>query len=169
MARLYTVAVPKASVHEDRRAVLAHHDVGFSRHALHVETVAVAVFPQPLPHALLRRGVFAADARHAIVPLLGCHDVGHRISLLRFEDPSENRTDSRIRYPCYYGIYLARSVSYLFLQSFIFDFFVQKYIFIDCKNTIIIGDYIHDGTNMIVKTKPLFSRFLCQERYCALL
>ena len=82
MARLYgwechVVSVPEASVHEYRRPVLSHHDVGFAWNALHVETVAVAVDPEPPAHLQLGFGVLAADVRHAAVALLGSHRVGH--------------------------------------------------------------------------------------------
>ena len=70
--------MPEAPVHENGGAVFAHHDVGFAGHAFYAEAVAVAVFPQPLPHTFLGRGVLAVDARHAVVALLGCHRVGHR-------------------------------------------------------------------------------------------
>lgn len=82
MARLYIVSVPEAAVHEDGGAVLAHHDVGFAGHALHVEAVAVAVPPKPTAYLQLGLSVLAVDARHAIMPLLGCHRVGHGRILL---------------------------------------------------------------------------------------
>ena len=73
------MSVPEAAVYEDGRMVRPHHDVGFARHALHIEPVAVAMMPQPSPHLQLRLGGLAANVRHALVPLLGCHRVGHRI------------------------------------------------------------------------------------------
>ena len=72
------MSVPEASVHEDSRAVRPHDDVRLAGHALHVQAVAVAVVPQPLPHLQLGFRVPAADVRHATVPLLGSHRVGHK-------------------------------------------------------------------------------------------
>jgi len=69
--------MPKTPIHKNRRPILPHHDVGFPRYTLHAEAVAVAVVPQPLPHALFGRSVLTADARHTVVALLGCHRVGH--------------------------------------------------------------------------------------------
>ena len=70
--------MPEAAVHEDSRAVRPHHDVRFAGHALHVQAVAVAVVPQPAAHLQLGFRVPAADVRHAPVPLLSCHRVGHK-------------------------------------------------------------------------------------------
>jgi len=93
MARLYRrkyhlMSVPKTPVYENRRPIFPHHDVGFPRHALHAEAVAVAVLPQPLPHALLGRGVLTAYPRHAVMTLLGSHRVRHDLLPLK--------TDSRM-------------------------------------------------------------------------
>ena len=82
MARLYRreyhlVAVPKTSVHENRRPILPHYDVRFPWNPLHAKPVAVAVLPQPLSYAPLGRSILTAYPRHAVVPLLGSHRVGH--------------------------------------------------------------------------------------------
>lgn len=69
--------MPEASVHEDSRAVRPHDDVRLAGHALHVEAVAIPVMPQPAAHLQLGFRVPAADMRHAPVPLLSCHRVGH--------------------------------------------------------------------------------------------
>ena len=73
--------MPEASVDEDGRMVAAHHDVGLPRDAFHVETVAIAVTPQPLPHLQLRLGVAAADVRHHKMALRWSEVVGHGYSL----------------------------------------------------------------------------------------
>ena len=57
----HTVSMPEAAIDKDRRAVLAHHDVRLAGDRFHVEAVAVAVIPQPLPHLQLGFGVPAAD------------------------------------------------------------------------------------------------------------
>ena len=78
------MTVPKAPVHKNRRPVFPHHDVGLARHRLHVEPVAVAVPPQPLPHLQLGLGAFAVDARHDVVSLCRSEAVGHgHLFLLR--------------------------------------------------------------------------------------
>ena len=69
--------MPEASIDENRRPITPHDDVGLAWHALHVEPIAVAVPPQPLPHLQLRFGAFAVDARHHIVALLWGEAVGH--------------------------------------------------------------------------------------------
>ena len=71
------VAVPETPIHKNRRPIPPHDDVGLAWHALHVEAIAVAVPPQPLPHLQLGLGAFAVDARHAVMPLSGSHLVGH--------------------------------------------------------------------------------------------
>ena len=73
--------MPEAPVHEYRRPVGPHHDVGLPGHRLHVEPIAVPVPPQPPPHLQLRLRVLAADVRHTAMPLLGSHRVGHKYSL----------------------------------------------------------------------------------------
>ena len=75
------VSMPEAPVDEDGRPIWPHHDVGLPGHRLHVEPIAVPVTPQPPPHLQLRLRVLAADVRHASVPLLRCHRVGHKYSL----------------------------------------------------------------------------------------
>ena len=70
--------MPEAAVHEDCRAVRPHDDVRLARYALHVKAVAVAMAPQPAAHLQLGFRVPAADVRHAPVPLLSCHRVGHK-------------------------------------------------------------------------------------------
>ena len=79
---LQGVSVPKAPVHEDCRPVFPHHDIGFARHALHVEPVAVPVPPQPLSHFELGLGAAAVDVRHAPVSLGGSETVGHVLILV---------------------------------------------------------------------------------------
>ena len=69
--------MPKASVDEDRRAIFPHHDIGLPWDALHVEPIAIAVRPQPLPHLQFRLGAFAVDVRHHEVPLFWGEVVGH--------------------------------------------------------------------------------------------
>lgn len=71
------MTVPKTPIHKDSRPIPPHDDVRFARHALHVETIAVAVSPQPLPDLQLGLGAFAVDARHAVMPLSGSHLVSH--------------------------------------------------------------------------------------------
>ena len=53
--------MPEAPIDEDRRAVLPHYDVGLSRNAFHVESIAIPMPPQPLPHFQLGLGAFAVD------------------------------------------------------------------------------------------------------------
>ena len=74
------VSMPEASIHEDRRMVFSHHDIRFARDRLHVEAVAVAVVPQPLPHLQLGLGAFAVDVRHHEVTLFRSEVVGHGIT-----------------------------------------------------------------------------------------
>ena len=79
------MAVPKAPVHEYGCAVGPHNDVRLSGHTLHIQSVAVAVVPQPLPHLQLGLGAPTVYVRHAAVPLFGCHCVGHCVcSFVRF-------------------------------------------------------------------------------------
>ena len=79
------VSMPEASVDEDGSAVFPHHDVRLPWHALHVEPIAVAVPPQPLPHLQLGLGAFAVDVRHHEVTLFGGEVVGHNdCSLISF-------------------------------------------------------------------------------------
>lgn len=63
------VSVPKAAVDEDGGTIFAKHDVGFARHAFHIEAVAVAVTPQPATHQQFGLGVLASDVRHDEVTL----------------------------------------------------------------------------------------------------
>ena len=64
------VPVPETSVHENGCAVGAQHYVGAAGHRLYVESVAVAVVPEPLPHLELGLGVAAAYLRHAAMTLI---------------------------------------------------------------------------------------------------
>ena len=64
------VPVPETSVHENGCAVGAQHYVGAAGHRLYVESVAVAVVPEPLPHLELRLGALAVYVRHAAVALI---------------------------------------------------------------------------------------------------
>jgi hypothetical protein len=73
------VAVPETPIHKNRRPIPPHDDIRLAWHALHVEAIAVAVPPQPLPHLQLGLGAFAVDARHHAVALFGCETVCHRI------------------------------------------------------------------------------------------
>ena len=75
------VSMPEAPVDKYRRAVGPHHNIRLPGHRLHVEPIAVPVTPQPPPHLQLWLCVLAADMRHASVPLLRCHRVGHKYSL----------------------------------------------------------------------------------------
>ena len=77
MLRLYMVPMPETTIHKDSRPIPPHDDIWFARYALHVETIAVAVSPQPLPDLQLGFGAFAVDARHAVMPLCGSHFVSH--------------------------------------------------------------------------------------------
>ena len=72
--------VPETPVHENRRAVPPHHNIRLARHRFHVEAIAVAVPPQPLPHQEFGFGAFAVDARHHIVALLWSEAVGHNVT-----------------------------------------------------------------------------------------
>jgi len=76
--------MPKAPVDKNRRPIPPHDDVGLARHALHVEAIAVAMPPQPLPHQFFRLGVAAADVRHHFVALCGGEVVGHGLSISLF-------------------------------------------------------------------------------------
>ncbi len=71
------VPMPEASVDEDGRVVAAHHDVGLPRNAFHVEAVAVAVTPQPLPDLQFGLGVAAADVRHHKMALRWSEAIRH--------------------------------------------------------------------------------------------
>ena len=74
--------MPEASVDKDGRMVLAHDDIRFPRHTFHIEPIAVAVSPQPLPHLNLRLGIAAAYVRHHEVALGGGENIGHLLSQL---------------------------------------------------------------------------------------
>lgn len=71
------MTMPETTIHKNRRPIPPHDDVRFAWHTLHVETIAVAVPPQPLPYLQLGLGAFAVDARHAVMPLSGSHFVSH--------------------------------------------------------------------------------------------
>ncbi len=72
--------MPKTTVDEDGGMVASHHDVRFSRDAFHVESITIAMMPQPLPHFQFRLGVAAANVRHHEVTLFGSEAVGHSIT-----------------------------------------------------------------------------------------
>ena len=74
------MSVPKTSIHENRRSIPPHDDVGLAWDALHVEAIAVAMPPKPLPDQHLGLGAFAVDARHHVVALLWSEAVGHRVT-----------------------------------------------------------------------------------------
>lgn len=80
-SNLHVVPMPKASVDKDGCVVAAHHDVGLPRNAFHVEAVAVAVTPQPLPDLQFGLGVAAADVRHHKMALRWSEVVGHKTML----------------------------------------------------------------------------------------
>ena len=71
------VSMPEAPVDEYRRPVGPHHDIRLPRNTLHVQPIPIPMRPQPPPHLQLRLRVLAADVRHASVPLLRSHRVGH--------------------------------------------------------------------------------------------
>ena len=75
------MSMPETPIHKNCRPIPSHNNVGLAWNALHVEAIAVAVSPQPLPHLQLRLGAFAVDARHHAVALFGCETVGHRIEI----------------------------------------------------------------------------------------
>ena len=71
------VTMPETAVDKDGGTVFPHHDVGLPWNTFHVEAVAIAMPPQPLPHLELRLGVATADARHHVVTLFRSEDVHH--------------------------------------------------------------------------------------------
>lgn len=71
------MTMPETTIHKNRRPIPPHDDVRFAWHTLHVEAIAVAVSPQPLPDLQLGFGAFAVDARHAVMPLSRSHLVSH--------------------------------------------------------------------------------------------
>lgn len=83
------VTVPKTTINEDSRSILAHDDVRFAGHALDIEPVAVSVRPQPFSNQYLRLGRLAADMRHAAVALLWGQNIGHNNLIGR--NPSHRR------------------------------------------------------------------------------
>jgi hypothetical protein len=58
------MAVPKATVHEQRHPVFRKHEVGLSRQVLSVQSKPQAQFVRSAPDAHLGRRVFAANAGH---------------------------------------------------------------------------------------------------------
>lgn len=58
------VAVPKAAVNKNYRAVARKNDVWFTRQTARMETVAEAIAVKPVAHGDFRAGVDAADAGH---------------------------------------------------------------------------------------------------------
>ena len=56
------VTMPETTIHKNSRVIPPHDDVGLAWHALHVEAIALAMPPQPLPDLQLGFGAFAVDA-----------------------------------------------------------------------------------------------------------
>ena len=71
------MTVPEAPIYKNGGTILPHHDIRLPWHALHVEPIAIAVLPQPLPHLQLGLGAFAVNARHHKVTLGGSENIGH--------------------------------------------------------------------------------------------
>lgn len=71
------MTMPETPIHKNCCPIPPHDDIRFAWHAFHIETIAVAVLPQPLPDLQLGLGAFAVDARHHAVALFGCEAVGH--------------------------------------------------------------------------------------------
>lgn len=71
------VPVPKTTIDEYRRSVLAHHDIRLARHAPDIQPVPVSVCPKPFPHRQFGLCSPVANMRHTAVALLRCQDVGH--------------------------------------------------------------------------------------------
>ena len=74
------VPVPKTPIDKNRRPIPPHDDVGLAWDALHVEAIAIAMPPKPLPDQQLGLGAFAVDVRHHQVSLFGSEAVGHRVT-----------------------------------------------------------------------------------------
>ena len=71
--------MPETSVHEYHRTVLAEYNVGRARQPLHIDTETETTGKEITANHHLRFRVLAADAAHAVMPLLGSHLVHNTI------------------------------------------------------------------------------------------
>ena len=76
------VSMPEAPVHEDACPVLRQHHIRTSRQLLHVDAEAESRSVEILTHKHLGPRVLGPDMRHAVVPLLGSHFVGHGVAII---------------------------------------------------------------------------------------
>ena len=76
------VSMPEAPVHEDACPVLRQHHIRTSRQLLHVDAESESRSVEILTHKHLGPRVLGPDMRHAVVPLLGSHFVGHGVSIV---------------------------------------------------------------------------------------
>lgn len=92
--------MPEAPIHEYRRPVCPQHNIRLPRHRLHIQPIPIPMTPQPPPHLQLRLRPRTLDMRHAPMPLLRCHRVGHcRLFLI----PTEGRFVWVYVFLCQYG------------------------------------------------------------------
>ena len=77
--RASLVSVPEAAVDEDDGPVLRQHEIGRAGQPAVVEPVSITLAPQSVTHDLLRLRVAGADVGHTVVPLGGCHRIGHNL------------------------------------------------------------------------------------------
>lgn len=69
--------MPEAAVDKDARPVLRQHHIRTPRQLLYMNAEAEPLRMEIPAHRHLRPRVLGPDMRHAIVPLLRCHRVGH--------------------------------------------------------------------------------------------
>lgn len=66
---LAVVTMPKATIHEDARAVFAQHDVGVTWQAVEVQPVAETESPKVFPHGQFWFCVSRMDGGHHLASL----------------------------------------------------------------------------------------------------
>ena len=85
--------MPETPIYEYHRVVLPQHNVRTPRQLPRMQQVPKTASMQVSPHHHLRPCVLPPDPRHAVMPLLPCHRVGHNISCLtKYHKNSKKKT-----------------------------------------------------------------------------
>ena len=63
------VSVPEATIHEDARPVLPHHDIRMPRQSSMIQPVSEPPLPEPPAHNHLRLRILTTDRSHVLMPL----------------------------------------------------------------------------------------------------